>query len=163
MSVNVYSQQIANYNNPINIYNLSNNEIEEQTKQFRTRLNIGKYIIFIDENTDNGGYGQIDTTDPYKGKQIINESGDRNNPYINLSQEYVDVYILQRPPRGGQSKKKLSSRRCGSNHSRSRRRGRKHIHSRSRTRSNRQIKKNYKDFLYGLGVYKNRHLKCKKA
>ena len=27
----------------------------------------------------------------------------------------------------------------------------------------RKIKKNYKWFLYGLGLYKNRHLKCKKV
>ena len=115
MSVNLLKRQIANYNDPINIYNLSNTDIENQTIPFRTSKNIGKYIIFTDENTD-GGYGQMDPlVNPYKGKKIINESADRNAPYINLSQEYVDVYVVTR---GGRSRKNIRRR--------NRRRTRKH-------------------------------------
>jgi hypothetical protein len=128
MSLNLSREQIANPDNPINMNHASNEDIEVLTMKFRTKPNIGKYIIFTDEHY--GGYGQ---TDEYKGKKIINESGDRNDPFINLSQEYVDVYVIQRPPRGGQSKKKLNSRRRGPKR-----------YSRRRRRSRRQIKKNYK-------------------
>lgn len=111
MSINLLKRQIANYNDPINIYNLSNTDIENQTIPFRTSKNIGKYIIFTDENTD-GGYGQMDPlVNPYKGKQIINESADRNDPYINLSQEYVDVYVSSRGGKSKKNRRRRSTRR----------------------------------------------------
>ena len=118
MSVNVSKRQIVNYNDPINIYNLSNSEIESQTAKFKTTQNIGKYIIFIDENLDNGGYVQMDEMTPYKGKKIINESTNRNDPFITL-QDYIDVYVIRSPYFGGKSKR---TRCCCKNRRRSSRR-----------------------------------------
>ena len=112
-SVNLFRQQIANPDNPINMYDMSNEDIEDLTMKFRTKPNIGKYIIFTDDHY--GGFGQ---TDEYKGKKIINESGDKNDPFINLSDKFADVYIVRRPNRGGRSKryrshrKRRNSRKC---------------------------------------------------
>ena len=115
-SVNLFREQIANPDNPINMYDASNQDIEDLTMKFRTKPNIGKYIIFTDDHY--GGFGQ---TDEYKGKQIINESGDRNDPFINLSDKFVDVYVVRRPNRGGRSKRYRSKKY------RSRKRSRKQI------------------------------------
>ena len=98
MTLNLEAKQIANFDNDISIYDTSREYIDKRIKPFLKKENIGKYIIFRDDS----GEAQ---TDRYKARKIINETGDKSNPFITLSSKEEDVYVFSYL-RGGRSKTK---------------------------------------------------------
>ncbi len=115
MLLTLDKKQIANNNNDIDTYGKSRDYIEDKIKPFLKKENIGKYIIFRDDS----GEAQTDT---YKGRKIINESAEKANPFITLSSQEDEIYVLPFSSRGGKrSKKKYRIRRTRRNRYKSRR------------------------------------------
>ena len=67
-NINLFEDQVANLNKPIDIYDKSYDEIRNATQPYLTIDNVGKYLIFRDDNSGSGAQ-----TDTYTAYEIINE------------------------------------------------------------------------------------------
>jgi len=86
-NINLFENQVANLNKPIDIYDKSYDEIRNATQPYLTIDNVGKYLIFRDDNSGSGAQ-----TDTYTAYQIINE--DKKNPLVSLSDNKKKVFIM---------------------------------------------------------------------
>ena len=85
-NINLFEDQVANLNKPIDIYDKSYDEIRNATQPYLTIDNVGKYLIFRDDS----GEAQTDTYIVY---QIINEDPKGRYPLISLKEiGYDTVY-----------------------------------------------------------------------
>jgi hypothetical protein len=86
-NINLFEDQVANLNKPIDIYDKSYDEIRNATQPYLTIDNVGKYLIFRDDNSGSGAQ-----TDTYTAYEIINE--DKKNPLVSLSDNAKKVFIM---------------------------------------------------------------------
>ena len=86
-NINLFENQVANLNKPIDIYDKSYDEIRKSVQPYLTIDNVGKYLIFRDDNSGSGAQ-----TDTYTAYQIINE--DKKNPLVSLSDNAKKVFIM---------------------------------------------------------------------
>ena len=87
ININLFENQVANLNKPIDIYDKSYDEIRNATQPYLTIDNVGKYLIFRDDNSGSGAQ-----TDTYTAYEIINE--DKKNPLVSLSDNAKKVFIM---------------------------------------------------------------------
>ena len=85
--INLFENQVANLNKPIDIYDKSYDEIRKSVQPYLTIDNVGKYLIFRDDNSGSGAQ-----TDTYNAYEIINE--DKKNPLVSLSDNAKKVFIM---------------------------------------------------------------------
>jgi len=85
--INLFEDQVANLNKPIDMYEKTFDEIRNATQPYLTIDNVGKYLIFRDDNSGSGAQ-----TDTYNAYQIINE--DKKNPLVSLSDNAKKVFIM---------------------------------------------------------------------
>jgi hypothetical protein len=86
-NINLFEDQVADLNKPIDIYDKSYDEIRNATQPYLTIDNVGKYLIFRDDNSGSGAQ-----TDTYTAYEIINE--DKKNPLVSLSDNAKKVFIM---------------------------------------------------------------------
>jgi len=85
--INLFEDQVANLNKPIDMYEKTFDEIRKTTQPYLTIDNVGKYLIFRDDNSGSGAQ-----TDTYTAYEIINE--DKKNPLVSLSDNSKKVFIM---------------------------------------------------------------------
>jgi len=122
--INLFEDQVANLNKPIDMYEKTFDEIRNATQPYLTIDNVGKYLIFRDDNSGSGAQ-----TDTYTAYEIINE--DKKNPLVSLSDNSKKVFIM--PNVGGRvfKHKKNKSKRNKSKRNKSKK---------SKSKKNKRVK-----------------------
>lgn len=110
--INLFEDQVANLNNPIDMYEKTFDEIRNTTQPYLTINNVGKYIIFREDNSGA-------QTDTYIAYQIINE--DKKNPLVSLSDNKKKVFIMSNYGGRPLKHKKNKSNKSKSNKNKSKR------------------------------------------